>query len=247
MFLVESATSGRHLFRLLSRPDVVVSSVTADDVFDCYLREMANDTYIKIYDSIRKDVTDILESGSINESAKCFLRKISDNWKTYGDCLLPICSRLVAAWGLLVTQVRKSGGLLPGPKPLQLYFKNYFIAEQKNKYEILFQKSATKYQKGVATIIETEVEGRIKKVTKDDSVPTPKQVFKYLESKNEAENIEYTDLNSKDSNDEHIVQKQRTEAVTAQMTPAHASDKMPLIRIENSRVKISAIYSRDAQ
>jgi hypothetical protein len=50
---------------------------------------------------------------------------------------------------------------------------------------MLKQKSATKYQKGVATIIETEVEDRIKKATKYDSVPTPKQAFKYLESRNE--------------------------------------------------------------
>ena len=95
MFLVESTTSRRPLFRLLSQPDVLVSSVTADDVFDCYLQEMPNDTYGKIYDSIRKDVTDILESGSINESAKCFLRKISDNWKVSNSVEF-ICQNLTS-------------------------------------------------------------------------------------------------------------------------------------------------------
>ncbi|CAG8641697.1 3485_t:CDS:2 [Ambispora leptoticha] len=44
-------------------------------------RCVPNNTYAKIYDSIRKDVTDIQESGSINEGAKRFLRKVRDNWK----------------------------------------------------------------------------------------------------------------------------------------------------------------------
>ncbi|CAG8605551.1 2462_t:CDS:2, partial [Paraglomus occultum] len=91
----ESATSGSPLFRLLSRPDVLASSVTADDVFDCYLQEMPNDTYAKIYDYIRKDVTDILKSDSINESAKCFLRKINDNWKVSNSVEF-ICQNLIS-------------------------------------------------------------------------------------------------------------------------------------------------------
>ena len=68
------------LFRFLTQPDVSLISITADDLFSYYQQERSNNEPSQIYDSLSKDLEEVLDSKFFSKDILGILRNIKDNW-----------------------------------------------------------------------------------------------------------------------------------------------------------------------
>ena len=73
--------SSRLLFQFLTQPNVAINSITAESIFDYYMRERPNSDLSQLYHMLAKDLEEILESNFFNEDITHILRDINVNWE----------------------------------------------------------------------------------------------------------------------------------------------------------------------
>ncbi|CAG8679842.1 15840_t:CDS:2, partial [Funneliformis caledonium] len=154
--------SSRPLFRFLTQPNVVstINSITADSIFDYYMREGLNSDFSQLYHMLAKDLEEVLKSNFFNEDITRVLRDINVNWEVSKHFVIAVAHMILIGGnlGIAVTQVWKSGIATWKKQRIQAYKHEKEINKQKTHREIQFQMSTTKYQKGVATVVEAEID-----------------------------------------------------------------------------------------
>jgi len=71
--------SSRPLFQFLTQPNVAINSITADSIFDYYMRERPNSDFSQLYHMLAKDLEEVLKSNFFNEDITRILRDINVN------------------------------------------------------------------------------------------------------------------------------------------------------------------------
>ncbi|RUS33268.1 hypothetical protein BC938DRAFT_472298, partial [Jimgerdemannia flammicorona] len=217
VFIVEKQLSFYEtpLFRFLTRPDIActASSVTADNLFKHYQQELPDSKLQLTYGILDRDLRLAINSNYFSENTTCALRHIKDSWRvseTSISIARDSASRLrgvacIALIGGKLGDFRSLGfGSLGTADHSDLNFSTriVFVCET----GLLKQSSVTKYQKGVAAVVDAEVNKWVEEAAKGDVEDvTTKRPHEFSESDDEqalSRKVQRKDVQIEDSEEE---------------------------------------------